>query len=350
MTMSPKVVVSALLLASAMNVSAYRAKVVYGDDNRVLAQDSSNSEFREWSKATAAMIPNSSIRFPRAEDRFPDTVTIYDKSNLGEEYGLCKGETFSEMINPANCSGFLVEEAGEQYLITAGHCVETSMDCENSSWVFGFTSDKVTEKYDDRAFIPAKDVYKCSEVVDQVLERGSENDYAVIKLDRKVEGITPLKFRKEGKVDASSEMVVIGHPSGLPTIIDDKGSIRENENDFYFVANLDTFGGNSGSAVLNVSTGEVEGILVRGETDYEYVAQDSENGGCKIVLKCDEGDCRGEDVTRITNIELLTGKPGPVYVAPVDTNPYSGYNPWTDPDHWYDNIYNEYDDYNFLID
>ena len=345
MTMSPKVVVSTLLLVSAINVSAFKGKVVYGDDNRVLAQDSTNSEFREWSKATAAMISNKDIRLPKEGDKFPDTATIFDNDTLAEESRLCKGEAFGDQINPANCSGFLVEKEGEQFLVTAGHCMDAEVDCNDYSWVFGFTSDTKPERYNNRAFIPTKTVYKCAEVMDQSLERGSENDYAVIRLDRKVEGVTPLKFRTEGKVDSAAEMVVIGHPSGLPTIINDQGSVRENENDFFFEANLDTFGGNSGSAVIDASTGIVEGILVRGETDYEYVSADSENGGCMVVYACEEGECRGEDVTRITNIELLTGVPGPVYIAP-ETNPYSRYTPWADPDHWYD----DYDDYNFMLD
>lgn len=349
MTISPKVVISALLLSSAVNVSAFRSKVVYGDDNRVLAQNSENSEYKKWATATAAMIPNSAIRFPKEGDKFPDTVTIYDNDNLGEEYRLCKEERFAKLINPANCSGFLVEEDGQQYLITAGHCMDSASTCSDYSWVFGFTSDTASEKYGNRAFLPKNNIYKCAEIVEQVLDRGSENDYAVVKLDRVVEDITPLKFRKEGKVDDATELVVIGHPSGLPTIIDDQGSVRTNDNDFFIEANLDTFGGNSGSAVLNASTGEVEGILVRGETDYEYVSRDSENGSCRVVYTCEEGECRGEDVTRITNIELLTGKPGPVYSAP-ESNGYEGYTPWTDPDHWYGDYYNEYDDYDFLVD
>ncbi|MEK7233144.1 MAG: S46 family peptidase [Elusimicrobiota bacterium] len=34
----------------------------------------------------------------------------------------------------------------------------------------------------------------------------------------------------------------------------------------FFVANLDTYGGNSGSAVFNVETNLVEGILLRSES------------------------------------------------------------------------------------
>jgi V8-like Glu-specific endopeptidase len=127
------------------------------------------------------------------------------------------------------------------------------------------------------------------------------NDYALIRLDRKVVGRTPLKYRKSGKIAEGQEIVVIGHPTGLPTKVAGGANVRENHRDVFFNANLDTFGGNSGSAVFNADTGEVEGILVRGEQDYEY----DWSKGCRVVYKCTDDGCRGEDVTRITNIEAL---------------------------------------------
>lgn len=68
--------------------------------------------------------------------------------------------------------------------------------------------------------------------------------------------------------------------------------VRNNTNDSYFVANLDIYGGNSGSSVLNAATGRVEGILVRGEADFVH------NGGCYVSAVCPTTGCRGEDVTR----------------------------------------------------
>src|SRR5690606_16809522 len=51
----------------------------------------------------------------------------------------------------------------------------------------------------------------------------------------------------------------------------------------------------SGSPVLNASTHEVEGILVRGEIDFVY------KNGCLASKRCDQNACRGEDVTLITH-------------------------------------------------
>ena len=93
-------------------------------------------------------------------------------------------------------------------------------------------------------------------------------------------------------------MVVIGHPTGIPTKISDGAKVRMLATK-YFVANLDTYGGNSGSAVLNAQSGEVEGILVRGENDYVP----AEGRDCQVSNHCTNEGCRGEDVTYITNVK-----------------------------------------------
>ena len=59
--------------------------------------------------------------------------------------------------------------------------------------------------------------------------------------------------------------------------IADGAWVRKNTNPVFFQTNLDAFGGNSGSPVLNSETGEVEGILVRGEIDYSY-----DSRGCRV--------------------------------------------------------------------
>jgi V8-like Glu-specific endopeptidase len=108
-----------------------------------------------------------------------------------------------------------------------------------------------------------------------------------------------LKFRTQGQIEEGTPIVVIGHPTGLPTKVSAGANVRS-VNDIYFIANLDTFGGNSGSAVFNAETGDIEGILVRGERDYIY----SSARGCYVPNHCTDNGCRGEDSTLITNLEL----------------------------------------------
>ena len=74
-------------------------------------------------------------------------------------------------------------------------------------------------------------------------------------------------------------------------------NVRDNSPDSFFVANLDTYGGNSGSPVFNQDDDVVEGILVRGETDFVF------NGTCVVSNVCPTTGCRGEDVTRTSEFE-----------------------------------------------
>ena len=111
-------------------------------------------------------------------------------------------------------------------------------------------------------------------------------------------GREPVLLRTEGLVAQTAELVVIGNPSGLPLKVAGGASVRKNEAPFFFSANLDTFQGNSGSAVFNAQSGVVEGILVRGEEDFEANMALM----CIEAKKCNDSECRGEDVSRITSI------------------------------------------------
>jgi V8-like Glu-specific endopeptidase len=279
----------ALLVTVTMTVSvnAVENKVIYGDDNRLDLYETSDSLHLDLARSTAAMISNSKL------STLGDVTTV-SGSTLSSR-GICKTAKFAEQMTAANCSGFLV---GEDLLVTAGHCIRTQSDCNNSSWVFDFA---VEVNGESAAQVPASSVYKCKSIVSRDLNRGSKEDFALLRLEKKVTDRPVLKVRTEGKVADNAAIVVIGHPTGLPTKVAAGANVRTNSNSVYFVANLDTFGGNSGSAVFDANNGTVEGILVRGETDYVY---DSAQG-CRVPKQCSNSECRGEDVTRITNIKKL---------------------------------------------
>jgi len=102
--------------------------------------------------------------------------------------------------------------------------------------------------------------------------------------------VRPAAFRTSGKIRVGDGLTVIGYPAGLPLKVAGGAQVRDIQAQ-HLVANLDTYGGNSGSAVFNSLTGEVEGILVRGELDYTY------ENNCRVSNRCSDGGCRGEDVT-----------------------------------------------------
>ena len=285
-----------------MTVEKSLPKVIYGDDDRVDVPDSPSEMLKKLAASTAAMIKADDI----AADGSLPTET------LGESFNLCPGERFAEQINPAVCSGFLVRS---DVLVTAGHCIRTEADCENYKWAFGF--------YNGVTKLEESQVYSCKSILKTVVNSktsGNGADFAVIQLDRKVEGRKPLAFRQSGQVAKGAGLVVIGHPSGLPTKIAGGANVRSLESG-YLVANLDTFGGNSGSAVFNATTGEVEGILVRGELD--YVSDVVDGNVCKRVNKCANDGCDGEDVTKITVVEGIPASQIPS-LADVKKNVFGG--------------------------
>ena len=59
------------------------------------------------------------------------------------------------------------------------------------------------------------------------------------------------RIRTDEKISDNAKVHVIGHPCGLPLKLGDNSIITDNNEHSYFVANLDTFGGNAGSPVFN---------------------------------------------------------------------------------------------------
>ncbi len=262
-------------------------KVVYGVDNRQDVADVTNPLYRKLAESTAAMMPAYVV-----ED-LTNGRSSFRSGTLHTDLHVCADERFADQITPAMCSGFLV---GKDILVTAGHCIKDRSDCSSNRWVFDFRQDLIGTY----PTVPNKNVYGCARIISRALDKLTKLDYAMIQLDRPVTDREPLKVRREGEVKLGEKLVVIGHPSGLPTKVSDGAFVRNTFHETFFKANLDTFGGNSGSAVFNAETGEVEGILVRGANDYKL----DRTQGCYRVHDCMTLGCRGEDSTRITKVPV----------------------------------------------
>lgn len=276
---------AALLAAGRLAVPASAqvdGQVIYGSDDRIDVYQTQSSTLRTLADSTVALFEGSGV------------TTVGGKAKLatspyGESMGLCKNEPFYEQVNGAFCSGSLI---APDVIMTAGHCVQSQDACVGTKFVFGFA---VKEAGKMPLEVPAQDVYGCKKLLGRE-QINDGQDWALVQLDRKVVGHTVLKLNMTGKIENKTPIVVIGHPAGLPTKIAGGATVRDASKDGYFVANLDTYGGNSGSAVFNAKTALVEGILVRGENDYVY------RNGCRVSNVCPANGCRGEDVTKISAV------------------------------------------------
>lgn len=284
------------LTSLSVGAQEFTPKVIYGEDDRLDVYEVRDAALVEAARSTAAMVaPEDILNLSRRRRLFGRRSKVgpsIEGPSL-ESRGICPTERFAQQPSVANCSGFLVSE---KLLVTAGHCIRDAADCKNNKWVFDY---KVESKDSTSVALNTENIYGCKKVIETVLDPITRDDYAVIELDRKVSDRTPLALRKSGQITEGEPLVIIGHPSGLPTKIAAGANVRSLQGAF-FVGNLDSYGGNSGSAVLNAQTLEVEGVLVRGETD--YVAGPS---GCRVSYRVENDQGRGEDVTYITNIKSL---------------------------------------------
>ncbi len=207
------------------------------------------------------------------------TVILTDKSDLTQQpdgsFKLdvnpfrrgnrppCSGERFANQHTGGWCSGFMVSS---DVIVMAGHCGSTEDEIRNTAYVFGFRVD--SNGGSGTTQFSASQVCFGKELIAH--DHSATGEFAIVRVDRKItaSNAVPLQVSKTGSIGLGQNIGVIGYPSGLPVkIAFGDATVVMRHNDPWLIANLDTYGGNSGSAVFNAD-GLVEGILVRGARDY----------------------------------------------------------------------------------
>ncbi|NLE87011.1 MAG: trypsin-like peptidase domain-containing protein [Myxococcales bacterium] len=251
------------------------AEVVYGNDDRVDPFDYADPVWAARAEEfSVALVDTSQVDMSDPNDVSLGSWTLEERLNV------CSDERFASQPALSSCSGTLIDD---DIVVTAGHCINS---CNDSKFVFDYTMTSPSTL----GTITSDDVYSCVRILART-QHSTGLDYAVVQLDRPVVGRTPAPVRvADTALPIGTDLVVAGYPSRLPLKLADGATLRSNDLDLrYFVANLDTFVGNSGSGVFDQSTGEFVGILVRGAQD--YVA----DGDCNRVNVCPDDGCRGED-------------------------------------------------------
>jgi len=259
-------------------------KVIYGTDDRLDLYAETDPERREWARSVCGLFTPSRLS-QTANNTFTLNTSAYRQ--LGRP--PCASEPFGDQPSAAFCTGFMV---GEDLIATAGHCFNSN-DLNNVRFVFGFVMEGPNQPVLE---VPANQVYTGVAIVSRQLL--GTLDYAIVRVDRPITapGARPLPIRREGVIQPGTPVGMIGHPAGLPLKLafGPTTAVRSSSAEYFFVANLDAYGGNSGSPIFNVNTGLVEGILVRGEVDYRV------SGECFVSNVVSDDGGRGEDCTKTT--------------------------------------------------
>jgi hypothetical protein len=264
--------------------------VIYGPDDRLEEYQVTSPALLATGDATVALFSLSQLTnngdgtYSLPAETYAQWYERVDPIWTGNP--LCGDEPFRDQPNPPWCSGFLV---APDVVATAGHCITGGGDCADVAFIFGFVMLDATTP---AVTIDSSQIYFCSEIIRR---QETDADWGLIRLDRDVPDHVPLPVRRTGKIQDGAAVSVIGHPVGLPRKYAGGASVRDNSSASYFEANLDTYGGNSGSAVFNANTLQVEGILVAGNQDF------ATDGSCDRSNVCPDAGCPfWEIVTRAT--------------------------------------------------
>lgn len=80
----------------------------------------------------------------------------------------------------ADCSGFLV---APDIIATAGHCIKTTKDCQNTSVIFDLAYKK--GEYKLPQIIASENIYSCKEIIKHQLidQTNAHEDFTLIDLN-----------------------------------------------------------------------------------------------------------------------------------------------------------------------
>jgi len=278
-------------------------KVIYGQDDRQEPYTITSDNILKLIQADVAIVFKDDLTQNVDGNWRLTSSYYYYYQNCGDSSELCSDEPFLGQRLAPFCSGFLIaNNDNTSRIATAGHCVSYA-GCDQMAFIFDYYLPNSLTDSPQVVSIPEDNVFFCANFQYQL---DSASDWGVVELDRYVPNREALPLRQSGEVDEGTPLIMVGHPSGLPAKVDDGASVKTLHST-YFSANTDSYGGNSGSMVVNTMTWEVEGILVRGNKDFVY---DAANGCCRSNVCSDETGCPDfEDITKVSEIVKYVTEP-----------------------------------------
>lgn len=286
-------------------IELYNAKSIYIEDNRQDWYELSDTRVKQTVSQTVVLIDKNKVK------KQPNGKYIVRARAFSEAKHLCSAERFSSQPAAGFCSGFAV---GKRIIATAGHCATTKLDLQNFYILFNFrqeTRGLAVMEFD------ASEVYTGVDIIKQQLDSSDKIDFALIRVDHDIPNNRIAKIRATD-VRLTEPVFVIGYPCGLPVKFADGARVIDNNQNNFFLADLDTFGGNSGSPVYDTAH-MVVGILVRGIRDFSH----NEALNCNFSYICQtpgSSGCEGEGISRTAQFMPFIEKQELVSILPVGLN------------------------------
>ncbi len=302
------------------------AQIIYGEDNRqwVGPHELSSEKFYNI-EATAAIVSKYKMIKTSLVNGFESFIMVglkypdYDPQQysfndqappLDIKTNFCP--TKNNYIHDdaqaiSSCTSILIDE---DKILTAGHCVDLLNSCGeagngNMRFVFKFYKNSLfTHEVENSAtqqfYLPKKeDIYSCSRVLSYIYDTDAYGllpsgslEYAIVELDRKVTGRTPVILNFSKKINPlklfneQASIYNLGFPIGYPLSLIDEATV-EHVSENYFSSNIDSFKGNSGGGVFKESDNLLMGIVsqiprIRFSFDFQKE--------CFNTYRCEGGD------------------------------------------------------------
>lgn len=275
-----------LTLASTLIFGSFNPLVVYGVDDRVEMKDVQSAAIRELGRSTLAIIWSDSLSYNHDTEHYE-----LKSENQITGLGVCPEEPFALQPYFSGCTGILISP---DKVLTAGHCFLEMTDqnekCRGAHFVIDYAMS--SEGQIPKTF-SRDQVFHCQKVLQVVYTTASE-DFSIIQLDRPIHDRRPIAPSQGPLPVPGTPIFSMGYPDGLPLKFIAGATVRSHKTNA-FVTDLDTYHGNSGSPVFNATTLELEGVLVRGEADFDTI----ESRHCLRSRHLPQKEGRGEDVSTL---------------------------------------------------
>ena len=277
-----KLVKALIFRADEMGIEGNRG--IWGPDGRVDIYEIEDDEIKANAGCVAAICKKNKLCEEKKGFTTLKVKSFKDAQKVSDSERFCHQPTYAGWI----ATGFLVEK---DVIATAAHCAEKN-NLDNLRFIFGY---KMLNADTALTEIPNNKVYRGVEIIERYYNReGIQPDWALVRLDRKVKGQTVARL-SAGDICLGLPVYAIGHPLGLP-LKAAPGAYVCDVNETCFVADLDIFSGNSGSPVFRSDTGEVIGIVARGDRDLKSTP----SGFTSVVYPNFKIPGKGPQCTRIS--------------------------------------------------